>query len=93
MRRNDRNEGERRRTIDPLAKLPHSPDLPDDPRLSKDVIILYPVQQLAQTPERIRFDRVEDLGGEEGDVVGLWIGFCVVHCQRSDEEVAMDEPI
>ena len=49
----------RRLTINPLTKLPHPPNLPDNPRLRENIIILYPVQQFTETPERIGLYRFE----------------------------------
>lgn len=49
-------------TVDALHEFRHPFDLAMNPRLGRDVIVLDPIQQLGQAPERIGFDSCQDIG-------------------------------
>lgn len=63
-------------TIDARAQLPHPRDLTHDAGLGEDVVVLNPVEELGQAPERVGLECFEDGGRESGNVVGLWIVGC-----------------
>ena len=50
----------RQPAIDPRRQIPQRAHLPHNPRLGKDIIILYTVEELGETPKRIRLDGVQD---------------------------------
>ena len=45
--------------------------------MREDVVILYPIQQPRETPERIRLDGVQHGGREQPGVEGLGVGVYV----------------
>lgn len=50
--------------INTRSQIAQRTDLADDPRLSKDIVILYPIEQFRQTPKRIRLHGIEDRFGK-----------------------------
>jgi hypothetical protein len=60
---------EHRLTIDPSNKFGHPPHTSLDTRLSRNIVVLYPVQQTRQTPERICLDGVQHVSRQVRRIV------------------------
>lgn len=58
------------------------------PRLRAYIIILNPIQQLGETPERVGLDRGEDGGGEVGGVEEFGVAVCASEVKCSDGRVS-----
>lgn len=58
------------------------------PRLCAYIIILNPIQQLGETPERVGLDRGEDGGGEVGGVEEFRVAVCASEVKWSDGRVS-----
>jgi hypothetical protein len=61
-------------TVDPLNQLAHPFNQTLDTGLVGNVVILYPVEQLGETPERVCLYCGESRGGEVTDVEELRVG-------------------